>query len=286
MGSPDSPEAIKVKYESNLNTNAFTDDEKTKLSALEDSHFKGVYVSEESLNIAYPTAELGDYAYVEDGEIPLGLDYFAWDGTVWILTGDPASINASEVKILYESNADTNAFTDAEKALVASNAVEVAKIDPLDVRVTANEVAIVHLNDTGMTVRTGSNIAPQTIAITATRVISFDTTTVEAGTGTLWDIANGRMKATSDGIFKLRYESFVSYASNVNITWQIYKNGAPFGNSITLSGQGATVFPLVLLSSTPLLADDYLELHGTASASTPLTVVQANGTLEKTHFAN
>lgn len=160
-------------------------------------------------------------------------------------------------------------------------------IDQVDTNVASiadHESRIVDIENAGMTVRTGSNISPQTIATTVTRVVSFDTTAVEAGVGTLWDTVNLRMKATTDGIFKLRYESFVSYASNVDITWQIYKNGATFGNSITLSGQGATVFPLVLLSSTPLLADDYLELHATATASTTLTVVQANGTLEKTHF--
>lgn len=160
-------------------------------------------------------------------------------------------------------------------------------IDQIDANVLGladHESRIVDIENAGMTVRTGSNISPQTIATTATKVVSFDTTAVEAGVGTLWDTVNLRMKATTDGIFKLRYESFVSYASNVDITWQIYKNGATFGNSITLSGQGATVFPLVLLSSAPLLADDYLELYATATASTALTVVQANGTLEKTHF--
>lgn len=160
-------------------------------------------------------------------------------------------------------------------------------IDQIDANVLGladHESRIVDIENAGMTVRTGSNISPQTIATTATKVVSFDTTAVEAGVGTLWDTVNLRMKATTDGIFKLRYESFVSYTSNVDITWQIYKNGATFGNSITLSGQGATVFPLVLLSSAPLLADDYLELYATATASTALTVVQANGTLEKTHF--
>ncbi len=158
-------------------------------------------------------------------------------------------------------------------------------IDTAIDQVDTNTAALVVLNNTGMVVRAGSNIAPQTINTSATKVVSFDTTVIEAGVGAVWDVANVRMKATLDGVFKLRYESFISYASNVDITWQIYKNGAPFGSSVTLSGQGATVFPLVLISSAPLLANDYLELHGTASASTPLTVVQANGTLEKTYFS-
>lgn len=160
-------------------------------------------------------------------------------------------------------------------------------IDQVDVNVIAiadHETRIVDMEETGITVRAGSNLTPQTIAVTPTKIVNFDTTLIEAGVGTIWDTINLRMTATLDGIFKLRYESFITYASNVDITWQIYKNGVPFGNSITLSGQGATVFPLVLLSSASLLAGDYLELYGTASASTTLTISQANGTLEKTHF--
>lgn len=160
-------------------------------------------------------------------------------------------------------------------------------IDQIDTNILAIagvDTRVQDLEATGITVRAGANLTPQTIGVTATKVINFDTTLIEAGVGTIWDAVNLRMTATLDGIFKLRYESFITYASNVDITWQIYKNGVPFGNSITLSGQGTTVFPLVLLSSASLLTDDYLELYATASASTTLTISQANGTLEKTHF--
>ena len=154
-------------------------------------------------------------------------------------------------------------------------------IDQIDI----NTAAIAILNNTGLSVMSGNNIAAQPLVSgVATKIVSFDTAVIDVGVGTTPDVANQRMTADVDGVYKLRYESFVSYASNVTITWQVYKNGVAFGNSITLSGQGSGVFPIILISSAELLTGDYLELHGTASANTDLTVSQANGTLEKTHF--
>ena len=182
--------------------------------------------------------------------------------------------DGANIKIWYEGEANTNAYTDAEKADVAD-----AVVDLVD-----HEARLVHLEDTGMSVMSGSNLTPQTIGITATKVISFDTLAIEVGVGTTGDIPNNKAIADSNGVFKLRYESFISYASNVDIIWQIWKNGAPFGASIELAGDGARIFPILLISSTSLLANDELELYATASASTDITIAQSNGTLEKTHF--
>lgn len=151
-----------------------------------------------------------------------------------------------------------------------------------DVDLVAARVAT--LENTGMTVLSGSSLTPQTIGTSATAVASFDTLSIEAGTCTTGSVAGQSMTADCDGVFKLRYEAFVSYSNSVDITWQIYKNGIPFGSSITLSGQGAKVFPIVLLSSANLLAADVLKLYATATASTAITITQANGTLEKTAF--
>ena len=180
------------------------------------------------------------------------------------------------------SNIATNVTNIATNtAGIATNVTDIAA---LDVRVTANEVEIAHLEDSGMSVLSGSNIAPQTVNTSATAITSFDTLAIEVGVGTTGSVINQSMTADSAGVFKLRYESFLSYASNVTITWQIYKNGSPFGNSVSLSGKGANVFTLILISAANLLANDELKLYGTASASTSLTIAQANGTLEKTHF--
>ena len=140
------------------------------------------------------------------------------------------------------------------------------------------------LAKTGLMVMSGNSLTAQSIGVTPTKVVLFDTKNVEAGSGAVGDVALNRASATLSGVFKLRFEAFVDYASNVDITWQMYKNGVAFGNTITLSGQGANAFPITLITSAELLNNDYLELYATASSVTDLTVSQANGTLEKTIF--
>ena len=111
---------IKAAYEGEANTNAFTDAEKAKLAALEDGKFKGSYLNESALNSAHPTADVGSYAYVDAG---IGVDavMYIWDDddSNWVISssgGGGGTDTPADIKTKYESNADTNAFTDAEKA--------------------------------------------------------------------------------------------------------------------------------------------------------------------------
>lgn len=154
----------------------------------------------------------------------------------------------------------------------------------IDTDLTSKGNRLAVLEEAGIVVMSGNGLVAQSIAITPTKVLLFDTKNVEAGVGAVGTVALQRATATLAGVFKLRFEAFVSYASNIDITWGMYKNGVPFGNTITLSGQGAKVFPITLITSTELLANDYLELYATASSVVDLTVAQANGTLEKTIF--
>lgn len=101
----------------------FTQAEKDKLAQLEDGHFKGVFVGLQALEDAHPEGEPGDYAVVDDG---VDLTWYQWDSTVWtVRQGESAEITPSQVKSYYESNPDTNVFTDGEKSglanLLASN---------------------------------------------------------------------------------------------------------------------------------------------------------------------
>lgn len=108
---------IKGLYEAETNTNAFTDAEKSKLASLNDSHYLGLYTNETALTTAHPTANPGDYAYVDSGAAS-DVQIYAWDNddTQWVVVGSGGSETAASVKSKYESNADTNAFTDTEKA--------------------------------------------------------------------------------------------------------------------------------------------------------------------------
>lgn len=175
------------------------------------------------------------------------------------------------------AQADLSALTtrvDTAETNITNNDTDIAALD----------VRIVDLEDTGMTVMSGNNRPIQSIGLTATKVDLFDTIEIDVGVGTSGDATLDKATADSDGVYKLRFEAFVKYASNVAITWQMYKNGVAFGNSITLFGNNADPFPIVLISSSNFLAGDYLELYATASATTDLTVTHANGTIEKTHF--
>jgi hypothetical protein len=82
-----------------------------------DTHFRGSYPSVEALEEAYPTASDGDYAYVgvegEDAQL------YIWDNSdsKWV-DGGGAGVEETpaSIKTKYESNANTNAFTDTDKA--------------------------------------------------------------------------------------------------------------------------------------------------------------------------
>lgn len=112
-----------------LSDNNFTNDEKTKLSGLEGPHFKGTYPSLAALQAAGIEAVAGDYADVDGGA---GQETFRciWDVTneEWVpQLGESTDVTGAQVKSLYESQPDTNAFTDAEKAKLSGIATEATK---------------------------------------------------------------------------------------------------------------------------------------------------------------
>jgi hypothetical protein len=109
---------IKIAYENNADTNAFTDAEKTKLASLEGTKFLGLYTDLISLQTAHPSPSIGSYAHVDSGA---GQDtkVYIWDNgdSQYIeQVGDVATETAESIKTKYESNDDTNAFTDSEKS--------------------------------------------------------------------------------------------------------------------------------------------------------------------------
>jgi hypothetical protein len=119
-----------------LSQSDFTAAEKAKLAALESSHFKGTFTNLVALQAAYPTASVGDYADVDAGAGDPVLRYI-WDASdsEWVAqAGSADPVTAAQVKTLYESNPDTNAFTDAEQAKlggVAAGATANANTDSL-----------------------------------------------------------------------------------------------------------------------------------------------------------
>lgn len=108
---------IKFLYESEPNTNAFTDSEKNKLSSLESSKFLGAYPDFNSLLVAHPSPAVGSYGYVDTG-IGQDTQSFIWDendSRFVLQLGEATAETPASIKTKYESNLNTNSLTDSEK---------------------------------------------------------------------------------------------------------------------------------------------------------------------------
>jgi hypothetical protein len=108
-----------------LSTNDYTTTEKLKLAGLDASSYRGSFLSLVALQTALPSAKAGDYAFVDNaGSPPL---FYIWDSTdvEWELSSSTSSPTATpaQIKSLYESNVNTNAFTDVEKAKLSTVAL-------------------------------------------------------------------------------------------------------------------------------------------------------------------
>ncbi|AGH32029.1 tail protein [Vibrio phage PWH3a-P1] len=125
--NPDASE-IKTLYESNTNTNAFTDAEKSKLASLEGGRYLGVFADLTALQTAHPTATEGDTATVTS---PSG-NLFYWDGSSWQDSGtgaggdmlksvyDPANKAANVFDMAnMEESASEKIFTSSERTKLA-----------------------------------------------------------------------------------------------------------------------------------------------------------------------
>lgn len=129
----ETPATIKQKYESNDDTNAFTDSDKAKLDNMVGSPFRGEFLSLEELTAGVTDPRVGDYAYVDQG---VGSDVvkYLWDSSdqKWVLqTGSSTAETPQSVKEKYESNTNTNAFTDSEKEKLSELVIQdVSVINP------------------------------------------------------------------------------------------------------------------------------------------------------------
>lgn len=105
-----------------LSDENFTSDEKLKLAGLEGSKLKGLFASLSALETAHPTAEIGDYAFV-DGGVGNPNELYVWDAGQWEkVSGDIATATPAQIKDLLLQNPDTNNFGDAELAIVQNAA--------------------------------------------------------------------------------------------------------------------------------------------------------------------
>jgi hypothetical protein len=110
------PAAIKTALLANPDTNVLTDAEKLKLASLEASKYRGTFASFAALPLTGNVD--GSYANYDSGA-GAAVKLAIWDisDNVWRdVQGASTAETAASVKTKYESNPDTNAFTDAHKA--------------------------------------------------------------------------------------------------------------------------------------------------------------------------
>jgi hypothetical protein len=100
--------------------NIMTDAQKDKLEALKTSKYLGTFLTSEEIPLE--GAESGNYADVDSGEPDVDTERWIYDidSSKFVKAiSVPASETAESVKEKYESNEDTNAFTDLEKERLA-----------------------------------------------------------------------------------------------------------------------------------------------------------------------
>lgn len=162
---------IKTRYESNANTNPFTDSEQSKLAGLESSKYLGTYPNLSALQTAHPNAEQGNYADV-DGGVGAEVARYVWDDddADWTqLAGASAAETPASIKTLYESNADTNAYDDAAVAKVAASLVA-GDLDTLSkINATLTDATLIDTGDS----RLSDSRAPTAHTHTASEVTDF-----------------------------------------------------------------------------------------------------------------
>lgn len=140
------PEDIKAWYESNPDTNAFSDADKAKLEGIEDGaqvnkvedvtvdgvtvldpEDKTAKITKEIIKTSYESnpdtnaftdGEKAKLAGIEDGAQVNDVIDVTLDGKSIVNKEKVAELTAAAIKNSYESNANTNAFTDADKELV------------------------------------------------------------------------------------------------------------------------------------------------------------------------
>lgn len=115
-----------------LSTEDFTTEFKNKLTALESSKFRGKFIGTDATALPTTGNTEGSYADLDSGVAGESVTRWIWDNndSVWVeQVGASTELTASEIKTLYESNADTNAFTDAYKNLVDTNATDITALE-------------------------------------------------------------------------------------------------------------------------------------------------------------
>lgn len=118
--TPD-PLTIATGIDALADKNIMTDAQKAKLEELKTSKYLGTFLTSEEIPLE--GAEAGNYADVDSGEPDVDTERWIYDADSLKFVkaiSAPASETSESVKEKYESNEDTNVFTDSEKSKLES----------------------------------------------------------------------------------------------------------------------------------------------------------------------
>lgn len=170
--------SIKSQYESNSDTNAFTDAFETKLTGIEalatadqtDAEIKTAYENNADTNV-FTDAEKSALALIE--------------------ASATADQTGAEIKALYEAESNTNAFTDAEQTLLASIEANADVTDSANVAAAITATA-------PLTIDASAVMAIDAASTSATGIVQIATQAeVDAGTDTLKPVTAATLHATT-----------------------------------------------------------------------------------------
>lgn len=158
--------------------NNYTTSEKNKLAGLESSKYKGLYTTMVALETAITTPVAGDYADIDSttaGEDMIRYIYDANDDKWIAQQGESSVMTNSQVKTAYESNADTNAFTDANVTQLGSSFAHISSTtNPHNV--TKAQVGLSNVDNTADMNKPVSTATSTAIGVVQTDLNSYKTT--------------------------------------------------------------------------------------------------------------
>lgn len=200
--------------------------------------WKGGYPNLVALETAYPIGEAGWSAHVDGGEGEDVVTYI-WDVSdeKWVLQKGTGTIEtASSIKTKYESNADTNAFTDNEKSKL--NGVE---------------------NGADKTITSISN-APYVNDITDASYFGYVHVVGEVYTmaRTEWSNIKSKLKTYFDQFYQPVNLKFTNVAANT-ANWVVDTTYAGYGYKcdLTLAGVTATMIAEIILGHAQAVSGNY-----------------------------
>src|SRR6185437_1623093 len=266
-----------------LSFNDFTTDEKTKLAGLESSRFKGTFVNKAALDAANLGGE-GNYADVDAG---VGADVarYIWDNDddKWVLQqGATTSETAASIKTKYESNPDTNAYTDAEKAKLLGIAAG-AQVNDAATTLQGNS-----FNGNAQLVKTDAggklpaidgsqltNLPAGAVKATATEL---NTGTDDAKFATALGLENSKYLNQSGSKISATATGTDTYAATISPAITAYSNTQRFFIKFTNANTGAATLNLNSLGAIPLKKNVSTALSAGDIAAGQIVCVAYDGT--------